>query len=253
MCSLCIPKGYGPMFCCWNFDELFYSLVVTIGTLAISIHSFVFDLPKEDVHVRKFDDTNFQLQKFHVQYVFHKEFVSTKSIDRIAAQAAAIDKGALEELERARLLCFFICWLIRLIWNNCSVAIMLLLCRQILLIFMNPRMQIIFLVLPAKFLWLSKHILLRLRSWWSSLETLLSSNRRLLLCPSFFLIYLLSSMLCMLRGSVADVLQNSATLSTWSMKKLNSSLILMLLLMLKTKAFYSWPGHAAPHKSLWSN
>lgn len=68
----------------------------------------------------------------------------TKSIDRIAAQAAAIDKGALEELERALLLWFLVRWLIRLIWNNCSVAIMLL-CHQILLIFMNPRMQIIFL------------------------------------------------------------------------------------------------------------
>jgi hypothetical protein len=41
--------------------------------------------------------------------VFHKEFMLTKSIDSIAAQAPAqapaIDKGALEELERALLLC----------------------------------------------------------------------------------------------------------------------------------------------------
>jgi len=32
----------------------------------------------------------------------------TKSIDRIAAKAAAIEKGVLEELKRALLLCFFV-------------------------------------------------------------------------------------------------------------------------------------------------
>jgi hypothetical protein len=37
-----------------------------------------------------------------------KEFMLTKSVDRIAAQAAAIEKGALEKLERALLLCLFV-------------------------------------------------------------------------------------------------------------------------------------------------
>jgi hypothetical protein len=125
----------------------------------------------------------------------------TKSIDRIAAQAAAIDKGALEELVRALLLCFFVRQLIRLIWNNCSAAIMLLLHRQILLIFMNPRMQIIFLFSQKVSLIVKTHIT-KVEKMVKQLGDLCLQQPRLLLCPRFFPIYLLPIMLYMPHGIV---------------------------------------------------
>jgi hypothetical protein len=138
----------------------------------------------------------------------------TKSVDTIAAQAAAIDKGALEERERALLLCFFVRWLIQLIWNNCSVAIMLLLCRQILLIFMNPRMQIIFLFSQKVALIVKTHIT-KVENMVKQLGDLgLPQPKVIVMSKVFSVSPLKYHVVHTAWDSVADVNQNLATLST---------------------------------------
>jgi hypothetical protein len=133
-------------------------------------------------------------------------------------------------------LCLFVWWLIRLIWNSCSVAIMLLLFHQILLIFVNPRMQIIFLFSQKVSLIVKTHI--------TKVENMVKQLWDLGLQQPKVIV--MSKVLSNLPAkyhvvhatwdSVADVNQNLTTLSTWSMKKLNSSLILMLP-MFKRKLF----------------